>query len=189
MSRSADRRIGSALSGATAPGLRRKNDAPATGTAYWPCRRWRAEGGFSLIEIIVAIGIISVAVIVLVTALLDSVNASVVHQQTAVGDTVLRNYVEAIEAAVQQNCSATPAGGSNGTYGSAPALASFVAPKDTAGDPYQTKAVPVGSSPAFGTCPAATVVAQLAVSVMPPADQPQPATGKAPALTIGLVDP
>ena len=90
---------------------------PAAGTAKQLCRPRRGEGGFSFVEIIVAVAIMGIAIVALVTALLDSVGASTVHQQRAVGDTVFRNYVEAIKAAVQQNCSAVPP---NGSYASAP---------------------------------------------------------------------
>jgi len=155
-----------------------------SGPANPPGRHRRDEGGFSLVEVVVAVLILGIAVVALVTALLDSVDASTVHQHEAVSDTVLRNYVEAIHAAVQQNCSANPP---NGSYGSAPALASFVIPTDAAGYPYQIPTPTVISGPSFGTCPAATVMAQLTVTVMPPQDQHQGVN--TPSLTIGLVDP
>ena len=143
----------------------------------------RGEGGFSFVEIVVAVAILGITIVALVTALLDTVGASTVHQQGAVSDTVLRNYVEAIKAAVQQNCSAMPP---NGSYAAAPALTSFIPPTDATGYPYRTT-VSVVSGPAFGTCPSAAVVSQLTVTVTPPQDQPQPA--KPPALTVGVIDP
>ena len=69
----------------------------------------RAESGTSLIEIIFAIVVIGLVVSAITAAISTSENGSSAHRELVTGDTVIRNYAEAVKTAVRTSC--TPSGG------------------------------------------------------------------------------
>jgi prepilin-type N-terminal cleavage/methylation domain-containing protein len=159
-------------------GRRLSPPAPVSGTAALPSRRRcrRDESGLNLIEIIITIAILGIAIVALVTGLLDAVGTSTIRQQDATVDTQLRDYAEAVKSAVQSSCTATPP---NGTYSP-----SFSFLKDAGGNPY--RATVISSPYAFGTCPPATAVAQLTITMSTPVDQTNQASS---SLVIDVIDP
>ena len=69
----------------------------------------RNQAGDSLIEIIFAIVVIGLVVSGITAAISTSENGSTAHRQLVTGDTVMRNYAEAVKTAVRSTC--TAAGG------------------------------------------------------------------------------
>ena len=59
-----------------------------------------ADAGFTLIETLMALVIMSTAVVVLVGALAEVINQSQFHRGNAVAETVTRNYTQAVQAQV-----------------------------------------------------------------------------------------
>lgn len=75
----------------------------------------RDQRGTSLIEIIFAIVVIGMVVSAITAAISTSENGSVAHRQLVTGDTVMRNYAEAVKTAVRTSC--TSSGGTwSATY-------------------------------------------------------------------------
>ena len=67
------------------------------------------QRGDSLIEIIIAIVVIGLVVSAITAAISTSENGSAAHRRLVTGDTVMRNYAEAVKTAVRTSC--TPSGG------------------------------------------------------------------------------
>lgn len=65
------------------------------------------ERGDSLIEIIIAIVVIGMVVSAITAAISTSENGSVAHRQLVTGDTVMRNYAEAVKTAVRTSCTSS----------------------------------------------------------------------------------
>jgi type II secretory pathway pseudopilin PulG len=105
----------------------------------------RSESGASLIEIIFAIVIIGLVVSAVVAAISTSENGSAAHRELVTGDTVLRNYAEAVKQAVRAGC--TPSGGTWST-------STF---SQTSGYPATT--------PSSHTCPGVTTTAVVTLNV------------------------
>ena len=61
----------------------------------------RNQRGDSLIEIIIAIVVIGLVVSAVVAAISTSENGSASHRELVTGDTVMRNYAEAVKQAVR----------------------------------------------------------------------------------------
>jgi prepilin-type N-terminal cleavage/methylation domain-containing protein len=72
----------------------------------------RAEAGYTLTEVLVAVVILGVAVVAIVGALGTSIFSSRVHRNLVTGDAAARAYASQISQAGYVNC-ATPAGGVN----------------------------------------------------------------------------
>ena len=71
----------------------------------------RNQAGTSLIEIIFAIVILGIIVGALTAALSTSENGTAVHRELVTADATLRDYAEAVKAAVRTSCT-----GSGGTW-------------------------------------------------------------------------
>src|SRR5580704_3612244 len=71
-------------------------------------RRGRDELGFSLIEVLVTLVILSVGVVALVSSLMNTIAISDIHRKDAVEATILRNYAESIKSAVLIACPQNP---------------------------------------------------------------------------------
>ncbi len=69
----------------------------------------RNQRGESLIEIIFAIIVIGLVVSAVVAAINTSENGSTAHRQLVTGDTVMRNYAEAVKTAVVSSCTSSVA--------------------------------------------------------------------------------
>ena len=76
----------------------------------------RAEAGDSLIEIIIAIVVIGLVVSAIVAAISTAENGTVAHRQLATGDTVMRNYAEAVKQAVRSTCTSSGGTWSTSTF-------------------------------------------------------------------------
>lgn len=78
--------------------------------AHFPLMRVpRSEVGDSLIEILFAIVVIGLVVSGVVAAISTSENGSATHRQLVTGDTVMRNYAEAVKTAVRTSCTSSGA--------------------------------------------------------------------------------
>ncbi len=69
----------------------------------------RTERGDTLIEIIFAIVVIGLVVSSITAAISTSVNGSTAHRQLVTGDTVMRNYAEAVKTAARTQCTSSGA--------------------------------------------------------------------------------
>jgi prepilin-type N-terminal cleavage/methylation domain len=69
----------------------------------------RDQRGESLIEIIFAIIVIGLVVSAITAAINTSENGSVAHRDLVTGDTVMRNYAEAVKTAVRTSCTSSGA--------------------------------------------------------------------------------
>lgn len=67
----------------------------------------RTERGDTLIEIIVAIIVIGIVVSGVVAAITTSENGSTTHRDLVTGDTVMRNWAEAVKTAVRTSCTSS----------------------------------------------------------------------------------
>lgn len=70
-------------------------------------RTRRPETGDSLIEIIFAIVVIGLVVSGITAAISTSENGTASHRQLVTGDTVMRNYAEAVKTAVRASCTSS----------------------------------------------------------------------------------
>ena len=71
--------------------------------------RHKNQRGESLIEIIFAIVVIGLVLSAVVAAISTSENGTTAHRDLVNGDTVIRNYAEAVKTAVRSSC--MPTGG------------------------------------------------------------------------------
>jgi Tfp pilus assembly protein PilV len=62
----------------------------------WPSSR-KAEGGETLLELLISVTIMSIAVVALVAGMGTTLIASDVHRQNATAETVLRSYAERLQ--------------------------------------------------------------------------------------------
>lgn len=73
-------------------------------------RRRHDESGFTLVEILVTIVVLSVAGIALITGLMSSISMSDLNRTDSTEVAVLHNYAETIKSAVAANCPQFPPG-------------------------------------------------------------------------------
>ena len=123
------------------------------GRQYWPGRR--SDRGATLIEMIVAVSILSTAVIALTAGIAVSIRVSDIHRKQASAGSYVRGFAEAVSSKVAQS----PTGYAACTAGSTPAAiyqAAYVNP-DSAH--YQADVTGVAfwnsATKAFVPCPAA----------------------------------
>ena len=125
--------------------------------------RDRSDGGATLIEVLVALSILSVAGVAILAGLQLSVKTSDIHRKQSTGGAYVRSYAEAIEKHLDDTGNYVPCAGANAYP---PAAVGFAVP--TGYTATHTAAVPLAGdgAAAGGGCPAAdTGVQRIKVTV------------------------
>ncbi|KRB72724.1 hypothetical protein ASE01_21995 [Nocardioides sp. Root190] len=119
-------------------------------------RDLRSDGGATLVEMLVAIVILSTAGLAVMAGLQLSIKTADIHRKQSTGGAYVRSYAEAIEKYVStSDANYKPCAGAN-AYN--PATIGFTAPSGyTAG---QAQAVPLNGLGVTGSCPGGDVGTQ-----------------------------
>ena len=81
-----------------------KTHPPEAGPAALSGRRRCDEDGFSLIDVLVTLVIMTIGVVALIGGLISTIALTDYHRKDATTQTVLRNYAETLKAEVLQSC-------------------------------------------------------------------------------------
>ena len=76
-------------------------------------RRRRGDGGFTLIELVVAVAIMGVCFVTIVAGMMASIFTSDIHRRQATAETVIRAYAEYVTQQQYVSCAGTGAYGAS----------------------------------------------------------------------------
>lgn len=119
-------------------------------------RRAAGDGGFTLIELVVAVAIMGIAMVFIVAGMTTSIFASDVHRRQSTAETVIRDFAEYVTNAAYVTCAGTP------TYATGFASVSGYAAQVTAVTYLNNPLTDTAFSP---TCSSSTALQKLSLKV------------------------
>ena len=131
--------------------------------AAGPRPRDRTDGGATLIEVLVALSILSIAGVAILAGLQLSVKTSDIHRKQSTGGAYVRSYAEAIEKHLDTTANYQPCAGANAYT---PVAVGFVVPSGFTATHTAAEPLAGNGTAASGGCPGAdTGVQRITVTV------------------------